>query len=174
MNPMRPAIALPRLDTYAGAIPQGWLWQVKLNDERATVSPGTRLLNRLGQPIARHKAAAFEDALELAFRLFDRQLDLALLGFRGEFPVGGIVVLDLPGAGTYKERCIPLSVLRPLSIGDIPSPGMVYRLENFEDPVALFKQTIGVLGLEGIIGRRPGAGYCYGNSRDMVKSKWKN
>lgn len=173
MKPMRPGITLPRLDTYRGAVPQGWVWQVKLNDERATVAHDGTLMNRFERPISGNKAKVFDDALAAALRMFDRPLDLALLGFRGQFPKGGIVILDLPGPGGFLERTRPLEVLPALAIGQTPTPGMVYRLTNFDDPEALFWSTIGVVGLEGVIGRRPGAGYCEGDSRDMCKSKWK-
>ncbi len=170
---MRPAITIPRLDAYRGAIPVGWIWQIKLNDERATVAHDGTLMNRFERPISANKEKAFGDALASALRMFDRPLDLALLGFRGQFPIGGIVVLDLPGPGGFLERTRPLEVLPILCIGQVPVSGTVYRLQNFVDPFPLFERTIGVVGLEGVIGRRPGAGYCEGNSRDMCKSKWK-
>lgn len=174
---MRPGVSLPRLDTYSGAIPQGWLWQAKLNDERGMVSPEGDLSNRLGQPFAPHKVKAFADALWTLRKQFAGEwVDVALLGFRGGFPVGSIVVLDLPDRpGGFEDRlsgeALPFyEPERGLTLPDNPA---VLRLSSYHDAKELFLRTVGKTGLEGVIGRRPGVRYTEGDSRDMVKSKWR-
>ena len=177
MKPMRPGVSLPRLDTYSGAIPQGWLWQAKLNDERGVVSPEGGLFNRLGRPFAPHKVKAFAPVLwELRKQLAGEWLDVALLGFRGGFPVGSIVVLDLPDRpGGFEERVATTKmgeIFLPEE-GESAPVGQVLCLDYYTDAKFLFAKTLGRTGLEGVIGRRPGVRYTEGDSRDMCKSKWR-
>lgn len=176
MSPMRPAITLPRLDTYPGAIPQGWLWQAKLNDERGMLTPEGVLTNRLGRPFAPHKVRAFGTALEMLVDLFPGEpVDLALLGFRGGFPAGSIVVLDLPGRpGGFEDRVAgPMGEVFLPEDGESAPVGQVLCLDYYTDAKFLFAKTLGRTGLEGVIGRRPGVRYAEGDSRDMCKSKWR-
>jgi len=178
MSPMRPAVSLPRLDTYPGAIPQGWLWQAKLNDERGMLSPEGMLVNRLRKPFAPHKVRAFGTALEMLVDLFPGEwVDLALLGFRGGFPAGSIVILDLPGRpGGFVDRIdiIQAPYFLPDLGEELPDSPGVLRLQTDWNAKELFLRTIGKTGLEGVIGRRPGVRYAEGDSRDMCKSKWRN
>ena len=171
ISPMRPGIVLPRLDQYTGAIPAGWIWEPKLDDERAILSGG-ELCNRFGRPLAPHKARAFAPALRDLVAL-GMPLDLALLGFRGHLPLGAVVVLDIPGRAPYLDRKAPLAKLPVLPRPMDAVPGTVYRLPHSMDARALFEATIDVPGLEGVVGRRPGAPYVEGTSRDMAKSRWK-
>lgn len=176
MKPMRPGVSLPRLDTYPGAIPQGWLWQVKLNDERGWLTSEGVLLNRLGKPFAPHKVRAFGPALDdLRTRFPGEEVDIALLGFRGGFPKGSIVVLDLPGRpGGFEERISTCTgELYLPEDGESAPVGQVLCLDYYLDAKDLFQRTLGRSGLEGVIGRRPGVRYVEGDSRDMCKSKWK-
>jgi len=176
MSPMRPAITLPRLDTYPGASPQGWLWQVKLNDERGMLTPEGTLVNRLGRPFAPHKVRAFGTALGLLEAQFPGEwVDIALLGFRGGFPVGSIVVLDLPDRpGGFVERMsADTGTLFLPEEGEVAPVGQILTLDYYDNAKSIFLRTIGKTGLEGVIGRRPGVRYAEGDSRDMVKSKWR-
>lgn len=171
ISPMRPGIVLPRLDQYTGAIPTGWIWEPKLDDERAILHSGT-LFNRFGRQLAPHKAKVFLPVIRerLGFGGF---LDLALLGFRGHLPLGAVVLLDAPGKLGYLDRKAPFAQLPILELPMAAVPGTVYRLPHSMDARALFESTINVPGLEGIIGRRPGAPYVEGTSRDMAKSRWR-
>lgn len=171
ISPMRPGITIPRLDQYTGALPAGWIWEPKLDDERAILLDGM-LYNRFGRPLAPHKAQAFAPALSDLAGL-GMPLDLALLGFRGHLPLGAVVVLDIPGKAPYLDRKAPLANLPILARPVEAVPGRVYRLAQYIDARALFQETINVPGLEGIVGRRPGAPYVEGTSRDMAKSRWK-
>lgn len=176
MKPMRPGVSLPRLDTYPGAIPQGWLWQVKLNDERGVVSPEGDLFNRLGRPFAPHKVVVFGDAMKMLRGMLPGEwVDVALLGFRGGFPKGSIVVLDLPQrTGGFEERISTCTgELYLPEDGESAPVGQVLCLDYYLDAKDLFQRTLGRSGLEGVIGRRPGVRYVEGDSRDMCKSKWK-
>ena len=170
ISPMRPGITLPRLDQYSGAVPAGWIWEPKLDDERAILLNGA-LHNRFGRPLAPHKARAFAPAIETL--PFEQELDLALLGFRGNLPLGAVVLLDAPGKMGYLDRKSPFVHLPVLNFPMKAVPGTVYRLPHSTDARALFESTINVPGLEGIIGRRPGAPYVEGTSRDMAKSRWR-
>lgn len=166
LSPMRPGIALPA--HYGGPFPAAWLYQVKLDDERAVYCQG-QFWNRFGRPFSPAKARVFPaPPFETA--------DLALLGFRGHWEPGAIVVLDLPTIRRpFAERYAMLGglpVFDPWSMQ--PVPGTIYRLENFADPAALFARTREVGGLEGIVGRDPQALYVEGDSRSMLKWRWKN
>jgi len=179
MKPMRPATSIPRLDTYTGPLPKGWLWQVKLNDERAWMERDGTIWNRFGRPFAPRKVAPFQEALACVRALFPGvRVDLALLGYRGVFEPGAVVVLDLPELPypfwarharlrAWIDRLDPIVVWRHQ-----PVLGRAYYLECYDAPGPLFMSTIGVPGLEGVIGRDPEAFYQEGQSRAMVKSKW--
>ena len=178
MKPMRPGFSLPPLDTYDGPIPNGWVWQYKLNDERAILTPDGTLWNRFGTKIASHKARSFARAVERFRFMFPSMTgDVALLGYRGNFQVGTIVVLDLPELpGKFRIRHAMLSVgLNPLiwnSEGCYdPINGPLHFLEWSAHPVSLFRRSRGLPGVEGVIGRNPNAPYIQGDSRDMCKSK---
>lgn len=178
MKPMRPGFSLPPLDTYDGPIPKGWVWQYKLNDERAILTPDGTLWNRFGTKIAGHKARAFAWAVERAVSVFPSMtVDVALLGYRGHFRVGSIVVLDLPGfPGNFHIRHARLSsVINPLiwnsDGGYDPINGPLHFLEWSAHPVALFRRSRGFPGVEGVIGRNPNVPYIQGDTRDMCKSK---
>lgn len=181
MKPMRPATSIPRLDTYTGPLPKGWLWQVKLNDERAWMERDGTVWNRFGRPFAPRKVAPFQEALACVRALFPGvRVDLALLGYRGVFEPGAVVVLDLPEllcpfwARHARIRAWPDPFYA--TSRNLPRKGQAYflpcYLENTPGPRALFAHTIGVPGLEGVIGRDPEAFYQEGQSRAMVKSKW--
>lgn len=192
--PMRPGRKLPRLDTYGGPLPAGWGWQVKLDDERGVYAGGA-LYNRHGEKIAAHKAAAFAAAVaEAARRFHGETLDLALLGYRSRFERPGpggigdggeggprvcaVVILDLPDRGRqpWTERHASIVAATPefdpLGAATVAA-GCCYHLADHADGPALFRRTVGVAGLEGVIGRKPDAPYCAGDSPAMLKSRWK-
>ena len=107
------------------------------------------------------------------------RVDLALLGYRGVFEPGAVVVLDLPDMrAPYWSRNRAVAGTIPVldhQIGALtinPHPGEVFHLWTHLSPSILFRQTRGVPGLEGVIGRDPEAFYQEGQSRAMVKSKW--
>lgn len=172
ITPMRPGRKIPasRLDLA----PSGWLWQAKLDDERGVVLPDGTLWNRFGKLLAPNKTEAFSDAVKVAVRKWPgRVLDVALLGYRGHFPKGSLVVLDIPSEdGTFCQR---YALIWPRCLALFPGhhhpePGSVYYLPNLGDPGMAYSLSF-CTGVEGIIGRNPEAGYEYGNSRQMVKVK---
>lgn len=180
MKPMRPATSIPRLDTYTGPLPKGWYWQVKLNDERAWMERDGTIWNRFGRPFAPKKVAPFQEALARVRALFPGvRVDLALLGYRGVFEPGAVVVLDLPDMhAAYRIRALAVASAMPgldhwTRLSPVrPSPGEAYYLWTYCEPDVLFRRTRDVPGLEGVIGRDPEAFYQEGQSRAMVKSKW--
>jgi hypothetical protein len=113
------------------------------------------------------KVEPFRRALEMLPTTFP--VDLALLGFRtGPWKPGCVVVLDYPGALPRVERLKRLradwgncTVFDPVSV-----------LPSFEDPHECWGVFRTSPGFEGIIWRRPGAGYQSGNSKEMGKAKW--
>lgn len=179
MKPMRPATSIPRLGTYTGPLPKGWLWQVKLNDERAWMERDGTIWNRFGRPFAPKKVAPFQEALARVRALFPGvRVDLALLGYRGVFEPGAVVVLDLPELShpfwaRHARIRARVDCLDPIVMWrHQPVLGQAYHLKCYDAPGPVFTSTIGVPGLEGVIGRDPEAFYQEGQSRAMVKSKW--
>jgi hypothetical protein len=182
--PMRPGYSLPPLDKPGAVFPKGWWWQAKLDDERGILTPDGRLLNRHGAPLAWHKAAAFRQAaMALGAKFPGEILDMALLGFRDASTFqnvrGAIVVLDLPGHARrpWSERREMLALLPELDAlsggGAEIRPCGMYRLREELDPVSAFGRSRMAPGVEGLIGRNPAAWYQPGDSREMVKSRWK-
>jgi len=111
LYPMRPGLTVP--DTEAGRemLPKDWLYQVKLDDERAMVH-ASGVYTRFGKPFDKVKLAKFTDAfLELnrclrnSVDLDNCWLDVALIGFRKTRPPYQVVLLDIPTAlGSYQWR----------------------------------------------------------------------
>lgn len=159
--PMRPGVVFPRLDVYAGPLPTGWDWQVKLNDERGWLVDGV-LYNRHGALLPPAKSKHYRlDGLRTA--------DLALMGFR----TGGprfVVVLDIPSGLPWCERQKTLEF--PVWAPGTDPVDEVCRLATHADGRALFNQTLGTPHTEGVVGRRLTAGYQYGTSKAMAKSRW--
>lgn len=191
-RPMRPKLSIPSLAKYDGPLPEGWHWQPKLDDERGVVvrwtetgggAMGPALYNRHGRPIASNKAAVFAPAVQRLLDLFPDQdlFDVALLGYRGHWPAGGIVLLDLPQVeDDWRDRQYAIRVLLtwwdPLGQQKNPGVGDVCRLVGHYgdrgDLFRLFAQTYRIPGIEGLIGRDPGARYMQGDSDRMCKIKW--
>lgn len=184
-RPMRPGLSIPRLDQYAGPLPEGWHWQPKLDDERGVIErygPGASIYNRHGRPIASNKAHAFFEAAQELLNLFPDQdlFDVALLGFRGRtFPLGTIVLLDLPRVpktwagrrATVTERTLCWD---PWESG--PPPDLVVNVLGLyldrSGVYSYFASTQNLPGIEGLIGRDPAALYQQGDSKAMCKIKW--
>ncbi len=109
-HPMRPKTRIPPLDRYTGPLPKGWEWQVKIDDERGIVrvhdDGSVEIFNRHWEPLAAHKAKLFAAAAGTLPGLFPGEpiFDVALLGFRGHWTPGGIVLLDVPGEAPWAER----------------------------------------------------------------------
>lgn len=187
-HPMRPKTRIPPLDRYAGPLPKGWEWQVKIDDERGIVrvhgDGSVEIFNRHWEPLAAHKAKLFAAAAGTLPGLFPHEpiFDVALLGFRGHWTPGGIVLLDIPGdlpwAERRRRRMRELPLWDPLDPKDAPpAPGTVAILPTWPDttrnPRDLFFKTKDVPGVEGLIGRDPAAPYQMGDSDRMVKIRWK-
>jgi hypothetical protein len=189
-HPMRPKTRIPPLDRYAGPLPKGWEWQVKIDDERGIVrvhdDGSVEIFNRHWEPLAAHKAKLFAAAAGTLPTLFPGEpiFDVALLGFRGHWAPGGIVLLDVPSEAPWTERrervwardSIPLwDPLDPKNAS--PEPGAVVFLPSWPEvswnPRDLFLRTKDVPGVEGLIGRDPAAPYQMGDSDRMVKIRWK-
>lgn len=176
VHPMRPGIILRE-----GIWPEGWSWQMKLDEERGILADG-KLYNRRGQRMADHKERAFEVALEAVTAIFDYPvLDLGLIGFRdiGTWGTmrGAVVVFDLPTVDLpWIARHQLLLDLPPLPFGrkaEWSSPFMVYRLLNYSDPAIAFALSKLLEGCEGIVGRNPSSVYQPGDSREMAKCRWR-
>ena len=166
-TPMRPGIEFPNLDRYDGPLPEGE-WQPKLNDERGWWVGGI-LYNRHMEPMPARKMEPFRKALDMLPISFP--VDLALLGFRtGPWKPGCVVVLDYPGQLTRRERYEWLSEKWPLFT--TTTRDLVSILPSFSDPRACWVFFRTSPGFEGIIWRRPGAGYQSGKSKEMGKAKW--
>lgn len=159
--PMRPGVVFPRLDEYLGPLPTGWDWQFKLNDERGWLVNGV-LYNRHGAVLPPAKAKHYRlDGLP-------QHADLALMGFR----TGGhkfVVVLDPPSGDPWQERQKRLDF--PVWEPGTEAPD-VCRLATHADGRALFIQSLNLPHVEGVVGRRLTAGYQYGTSKAMAKSRW--
>jgi len=166
-TPMRPGIRFPNLDHYDGPLTEGE-WQPKLNDERGWWVGGV-LYNRHMEPVPARKAEPFRKALEMLPTSFP--VDLALLGFRtGPWKPGCVVVLDYPSALPRSAR---QRALRETTLEFSPRwADLVTHLPSFSDPRKCWAEYRNEPGFEGIIWRRPGAGYQSGNSKEMGKAKW--
>lgn len=162
MRPMRPGVELPRLDEYTGILPEGWIWQGKLNDERAIIRPDGAVWNRHGHPFAASKLARLRHAIDAAIRAHPGQvLDVALVGIREPAIPPRVVVLDLPGVrGSFPERYSRI--------------GLDFRLPCYDDARQCWNAYRHQAGYEGIVGRRKSASYEFGDSKSMMKSKWRN
>ena len=172
LSPMRPGISLPPLDEFTGELPPGWCYQCKVDDHRGMLSPGGTLYNRHGGLIADHKQRVFAPAIAEVRRLFpDQWVDLALMGYRTGTDHGKIVVLDLPDvAKGYVERW--KIIQRPLPSWDSASSQLVCCLLLY-DAAWAWKVAKRTPSSEGIIGRNPGSLYESGDSKNMLKSKWR-
>jgi len=197
--PMRPKTRIPPLDRYTGPIPEGWDWQAKIDDERGIVrvpaEPVTEyeLFNRHWEPIAAHKAKVFDAAIRKLVGLFpdERLFDVALLGFRGHWTPGAVVLLDIPGEEPWearREKWIHMWIHMsprgavywdPIREPFDRTPGEVYVLASRNvgmdrrHVVEFFMDTKDKPGIEGLIGRDPEAPYQCGDSDRMVKCRWK-
>lgn len=187
-HPMRPKTRIPPLDRYTGPLPKGWEWQVKIDDERGIVrvhdDGSVELFNRHWEPLAAHKAKLFAAAASTLPTLFPGEpiFDVALLGFRGHWTPGGIVLLDIPSERPWTERrekigrVLQWDPLAPEPDWIPPVPGEVRCLVTYDgnpDVRDLFLRTKDVPGVEGLIGRDPAAPYHMGDSDRMVKIRWK-
>lgn len=191
-HPMRPKTRIPPLDRYTGPLPKGWEWQPKIDDERGIVrvhgDGSVELFNRHWEPLAAHKAKLFVEAAGTLPELFPGEpiFDVALLGFRGHWLPGGIVLLDIPSDQPWRvrrTRTDKIPMWDPLRGHDCcpddpdPEPGSVVVLpswpESLWNPRDLFFKTRDVPGVEGLIGRDPEAAYQMGDSDRMVKIRWK-
>lgn len=190
-HPMRPKTRIPPLDRYTGPLPKGWEWQPKIDDERGIVrvhgDGSVELFNRHWEPLAAHKAKLFVEAAGTLPELFPGEavFDVALLGFRGHWSPGGIVLLDIPSDQPWRVRSARIrevvpgwDPLDPDPAGEWgpPALGNVRCLVSYAgdpDVRALFLLTRDVPGVEGLIGRDPEAAYQMGDSDRMVKIRWK-
>lgn len=172
IKPMRPGFK-----SMPGIWPKGWLWQLKVDEERGILADG-RLYNRHGDLVAPHKQTTFEVACRQARKLFANvTLDVGMMGYRDtqrlpEFYRGCLIVFDLPTVQKPLEQ--RLALLNDLF--QFPGPlfgATLFRLESFTDPQSAFEFSQEVPGCEGIIGRRPGSLYMSGDSRDMTKCRWR-
>ena len=162
MKPMRPGIEIPRLDEYVGRLPEGWVWQGKLNDERAVIHPDGTVLNRHGRPFSPGKLVRLRHSIDAAIRAHPGQiLDVALVGIREPSIPPRVVVLDLP------------QIREPFT-GRHERIALDFRLPCYEDARACWADHFGKPGYEGIVGRRKAALYEQGDSNAMMKSKWRN
>lgn len=181
--PMRPGLNLGNAIPREWTLP-GWFWQPKINDERGMLRTiDGALFNRHGALMDRTKAAAFAGVLgELrgAFRNTP-WLDLGLIGYRDADTFrdgrGSVIVFDIPGdahdARTWVERRGQLLCLPTLNlVAERPQAGLAYRFEDEEKAGLLFEATVGVPGLEGIVGRNGRAPYQSGDSKQMAKIRW--
>jgi hypothetical protein len=163
----------------------GWVWQPKIDDERAILRVhDCTLFNRHQQPMDRHKARPFARAVEALRSVFaaHRWVDLGLIGWRDKSAfagsLGAIIVFDLPspdGDPWEARREWLIKKIPPIELcsGEIPLPGMVYRFNDESQAGLLFARTKGIPGLEGIVGRNLRAPYVQGDSREMAKARWK-
>lgn len=181
--PMRPKTRIPPLDRYAGPLPAGWHWQVKVDDERAFILPAGEIHNRHLYPLASHKAKEFRAPVAELLRLFPGETlyDVALLGFRGCRAERCLVLLDLPHRDERWRVRFPLisaacPAWDPRAVLAPPAGSVVHLPDyplNGEGVRKFFDSTRGVAGLEGIVGRDPEAPYMSGDSDRMVKCRWK-
>ena len=147
-QPMRPGI---RLKSLSSAPKEGWIWQPKFNDERAMMSPDGRVFNRHGDLFCPKKLAQFR------FRPCGEWVDLLLLGFRTGGP-RTVVEIDYPyREGVYFQR--------------VRNAGA--HLLCFTDPLECWGTFHGRPGIEGIVGRKADAPYCFGDSDNMIAIRWK-
>lgn len=180
--PMRPGMNLGNSLAITFVIP-GWGWQPKVNDERAVlrVMDGA-LFNRRQQPADRQKAEPFRAIIEELRRSFSAHpwLDLGLIGYRDAATFaesrGAVVVFDVPDLHDRRPWIERRRLLERLPTLDLttekPRAGIAYRLEESEAAGVLFARTIGVQGLEGIVGRHMHAPYQQGDARTMAKVRW--
>ena len=183
MLPMRPGLNLGN-NLPDGWSMQGWLWQPKINDERAMLRTldGT-IFNRHGELLDRSKVPYFWpiiSELRLAFRKTP-WVDLGLIGFRDSETFrasrGAVIVFDIPGdlhdQRRWIERREQLNCLPSLNLmSEAAVAEMAYRFEETADAGTLFQATRGVPGLEGVVGRNINAPYQPGDSRQMAKARW--
>lgn len=159
-SPMRPGAVLPRLDEYAGTLPENWDWQPKLNDERVVILADGTVFNRHGRAFERRKLLPFLHLIDATLRAHPGQiLDAALVGIRDPQIPKRVVVLDLPrvpGPWAMRRERIALD----------------FRLPCYKDARACWRDFFGKPGYEGVVGRRLSAPYECGDSKAMVKSKW--
>ena len=180
---MRPGITIPRLDRYAGTLPEGWHWQVKIDDERGLIvhgADGPDLFNRHWHPLAAHKAKVFKDAATVLFTLYPGTalFDVGYLGFRGHWTLGSLVLFDLPKlprpwGDRWEVVRAKTEPWNPLNGKLLPLVCHLAELPEAGDPRRLFAATADRQGVEGIVGRNPAALYQCGDSREMVKIRWK-
>lgn len=183
LPPMRPGVNLGN-NLPGGWSMQGWLWQPKINDERAMLRTldGT-IFNRHGELMDSTKVPFFWpiiSELRSAYR-HTPWVDLGLIGFRDSETFrasrGAVIVFDIPGdlndRRPWLERREQLNCLPSLDLmNERPKPGMAYRFEETDQGGTLFQLTRGVPGLEGVIGRNVKAPYQPGDSRQMAKARW--
>lgn len=179
LYPMRPGLTIPDTDAGREMLPKDWLYQVKLDDERAVIDPMGNLWTRFGKPFDAAKARKFEPAIEeLGDALPDLVLksanwfDVALIGYRKTRAAFQVVLLDIPTAiGSYADRKL---LWRDLPFFRDDGDFLACQLFSFPDP----KLAIGAarnMGdqCEGIIGRNPNAPYQSGDSDNMLKMRFK-
>jgi len=174
---MRPKISIPNTAAGWRMLPQDWLYQVKLDDERAMLDPMGQLWTRFGKPFDSTKARKFEPAISvLSDSLRDlvlhsaNWLDVALIGYRKTRAAFKVVLLDIPTLPhQYRDRVWSWDHLEVFGTGS----SLACRLIDHEDPEFAAKAAANMGDqAEGIIGRNPRARYFQGESLDMLKLRF--
>lgn len=150
---------MPSLDTGNPTLPEGWLWSPKYDDERV-VYAGGKLYNRHGRPFTKAK-------LWPELPVLDIRLDLLAMGYRTRTEKHWIL-LDVVGDAPFAERTqVSVEVWAHLREVDLRTfthyHNARYVWDRYRnDPLC-----------EGIVGRDPSAPYLFGETRRMVKIKWR-
>lgn len=178
MKPMRPKISIPNTAAGWRMLPKDWLYQVKLDDERAMIDPMGQLWTRFGKPFNFTKSRKFEPAIsvltealpDLALRSV-HWFDVALIGYRKTRAAFQVVLLDIPTAsGSYADRKL---LWRDLPFFRDDGDFLACQLFSFPDPELAAKAAANMGDqAEGIIGRNPRARYFQGESPDMLKLRF--
>lgn len=184
LTPMRPGSEF-RAPLERSFVQPGWVWQPKIDDERAVIRVlDGQLFNRRGQPFDRQKARPFGEACDQLRATFGGHewLDLGLIGYRDSQTFaasrGAVIVFDLPSLNgdpwvSRRQQLINRIPVLDLIAGEEAKFGMVYRFADEELAGELFHRTRGVPGLEGVVGRLLAGPYVQGESKTMVKARWK-
>lgn len=185
LTPMRPKQVLkPETMTRGYHVP-GWVWQPKIDDERAVLRVlDGQLFNRQGQPFDRQKARPFAEACDSLRTIYGGHewIDIGLIGYRDSQTFaasrGAVIVFDLPSLNgdpwvSRRQQLITRLPVLDLIAGEAAKFGMVYRFADEELAGELFHRTRGVPGLEGVVGRLLAGPYVQGETETMAKARWK-
>lgn len=181
LYPMRPGLTVP--DTEAGRemLPKDWLYQVKLDDERAMVH-ASGVYTRFGKPFDKVKLAKFTEALLELNRCLRNSVDLdhcwldvALVGYRKTRPPFRVVLLDIPTIDApYLDREADICWALPWWEPGHDNYPEACRLPVYSTSEVAIKNAIACAPqCEGIIGRNPHAPYQSGDSDNMIKMRFK-